>query len=186
MITEKIYDEVLGVLIKAYEDGTLLRTSPCGCEIGNLIAHYNGYKYDPIALKYDTMPAKWITKDGKDVYPTWIFKFVTVEVENPNNEEYIYKHRIIGSKCQILYPHNPEGYHQLRSIPLPLKILLDIEWAFETAPYGEDDDEGMFNGLMASIEILDKYFQASKEKSEQKKNRLKEVYNNKLSSRQLV
>lgn len=55
------------------------------------------------------------------------------------------------------------GFEQIscRSLPTQktkfgysLKELAKIEWAFETAPQGGSQDEWVFNGLLAVVEIL--------------------------------
>lgn len=56
------------------------------------------------------------------------------------------------------------------------KQLAKIEYAFETAPKGNSDDEWMFNGLMAVIDVLDEIHQnTDKEVTEVSKKKFEKV-----------
>lgn len=44
MKNKELFDKTVGILVKAYQEGTLKHNEPCGCAIGNLIAGNNGIK----------------------------------------------------------------------------------------------------------------------------------------------
>lgn len=53
-----------------------------------------------------------------------------------------------------------QGLWALGLLQLPLSVMRDLEWYFELGNEIEGtNDERMFNGLLAAIEVLDKYFE---------------------------
>lgn len=60
------------------------------------------------------------------------------------------------SKNQFFKPREYYGNakHEIDSTGYPLKSLMRIEYAFETARKGKCSDDWMFNGLMAVVDVL--------------------------------
>lgn len=70
--------------------------------------------------------------------------------------------RYAGRLVQTLHESEwtSQGLWALSLLEMPLGVLRDLEWYFELGnEVGETPDEKMFNGLMAAIEVLDKYFE---------------------------
>lgn len=128
-------------------DDKLEAGSPCGCGIGNII--YAAAKEDG---KTELISRMYATD--------WINAFVTRKKDNlySMGSEPRCIVRDNGVLVQVI-GHSPhEGLHVLSIVHLPTKILMKLEWEFETTEMGNNPDEIMFNRLMACIAVLDKYF----------------------------
>ena len=61
-----------------------------------------------------------------------------------------------GEQTLVKSRYVGEAKKQIDGTGYSLKQLMKIEFAFETADEGDSQDEWMFNGLMAVIDVLDK------------------------------
>lgn len=127
MKNESLYNKTLSILIDSYFNHTLEHNNCFACAVGNIIASSCGIK---------------LTKPGmiwaKNV-PHWDSVFMT------------------GYGSQFMYPENYSGEakRQIDSTGYTVQELAKIEFAFETAKKGKNEEDWMFNGLMAVVEVLD-------------------------------
>lgn len=128
MVNKKRFDWAVGVLVKAYLNGTLERKKPHLCGVGNLVCAANGYKL----VKHKTSYI-W-EKEGIPVIPMW--------------DEL---HCVIGGE-QLLRRGDAnecyQGSKQIAATGYTPEETAKIEWAFETG--GPD----MFSGLMSVVDCL--------------------------------
>lgn len=82
---------------------------------------------------------------GDNRYPSWINCFVT---DSNDGSQTIKPEAYRGGAKQEI---DQTGYKW--------QELAKIEYAFETAPKGSSDEDWMFNGLMAVIDVLDEIHQ---------------------------
>lgn len=122
------FEHTIGVLVKAYFEGTLEHGNCAACAVGNIVGAC-GFPQDVPAYMWDDCPT---ALHWKKVFYTsdW-----GRQVINKNG----YTHH---AKTVI----DATGYSW--------EELARIEFAFETAPKGESSDDWMFNGLMAVVEVL--------------------------------
>lgn len=122
------FNHTMDVLVKAYLNNTLMHMECHACAVGNIIND---------ALPFSDLERKELKyhDDG------WVRVFCTfnggAQGQTQNPEKYLGK-----AKKQI----DATGY--------TWQELARIEFAFETAPKGETDDDWMFNGLLAVLEVL--------------------------------
>jgi hypothetical protein len=134
------FDHSVKVLLKAYLNDTLAHGNCYACAVGNLVLDACGYEYVK-ARDVQTMHAKMLLSDTllwRDNLVQWHDVFMTC-----NKNQHI----------------NPNGYagnakNQIDSTGYNWKELSRIEFAFETANQGNSEDDYMFNGLMAVIDVL--------------------------------
>jgi hypothetical protein len=131
MIKEPLYHKTIGILVDAYFDDTLQHGNCSACAVGNLVA-----------------AAKGCTPN--ELRPHWQSIHFVMETTNG----YFFKTKSLFTNPEI-------GLNQLRSTGYTEFETAEIEWAFETAPKGNSEDEWMFNGLMAVIDCLDKIHQVN-------------------------
>lgn len=143
------YNHLVGILRQAYMDDTLEAKCPCNCGVGNILfAEYrsSGRTFD----------------QARDNATEWINAFCTIprreSVRIPpvilrHNREFM---QVAEDKNSI---HYIESELVLQAIKLPIEVLAELEWEFETNQIGGTKDERMFNGLMAAIGVLDKWFE---------------------------
>lgn len=124
------FNHTINVLIKAYFNGTLRHGKCAYCAVGTIV-HASGAPPSPngVIHKYDCSCWKWLFYTDPDTR-TQIFDYT--------------KNRI--HKQIALDTIKPTGYQ--------VDELARIEFAFETAPEGDNADEYMFNGLMAVVDVL--------------------------------
>lgn len=126
MENPELYYKTVDILVQAYFNDTLRHGKCTACAVGNLVAYHMGYTYN-----YNL---GWSEGNSK-----WTSVFYTVF-----GEQYIMP---IG--------YNGDAKVEIESTGYQWEELAKVEYAFECAPYGKNDDEWMFNGLMAVIEALD-------------------------------
>ncbi len=127
MKNKELFDNTVKILVNAYLDNSLVQGNCHACAVGNIIAASMRIKYDK--------NLKWI---GQQV--AWPQVFVTVSFEI----------------AQVKRPWNNTGpaKEQISSTGYTWQELAQIEYAFERARWAKLQEERMFNGLMAVIEVL--------------------------------
>ena len=132
------FNHTVSILVKAYLNDTLEHCNCAACAVGNIIADANGdvplkiLERRKMGLVFDTF------KSMKR--PEWFKVFVT-----PFN----------GARQDLnIDKYIGEAKRQIDSTGYFLRDLAKIEHAFESADYGNDDNEWMFNGLMAVVTVL--------------------------------
>lgn len=132
MKNKELFDKTIGILVKAYFDNTLMHGTCYACAVGNLVCAGMGYKLGGMKQR-----GQW---NGGHAGPYWNNVFVT----NPS------------TMLQIFDIDANEGRakRQIDSTGYSAKELASIEFAFETAPFGNNESDYMFNGLMAVCDAL--------------------------------
>lgn len=131
MKNESLYQDTVDILVNAYFNNTLAHGYCTACAVGNIVAANCGFN-----LERNTM--EWL--DGDDTTTgKWSFVFMTT-----NNIQ-----------CVLPHLYQDEARRQIDSTGYTWQELAKIEYAFESAPRGKSEDEWMFNGLMAVIDVLD-------------------------------
>lgn len=134
MKNKELYHKTIDILVKAYLNDTLLHENACGCAIGNLIAYNKGLSMVFNKEAYNT-PEKL----------RWVG-------DNPEWCKYLSRLRGYWSD---LYPiDNDRALEQIAYTGYSVDEVDRIEKAFESAD-DEDNDNRVFDGLMAVVEALD-------------------------------
>jgi len=139
MKNEELFHKTVAILVKAYLNNTLEHGNCCACAVGNIIAANLRISINPVS---DRM----IKNGWERSQPLWQSVFQTDARAHHQLKDFS---KFTGlAKKQILV----SGYS--------LEQLMQIEFAFETAPDMADydftslDDTWMYNGLMAVIDVL--------------------------------
>ncbi len=132
MKRQELYEKTVDILVQAYFNDTLRHGDCAACAVGNLI---NARK------KFSTEERKKLNALGGYEREGWSEVFCTY---NRTQQEII--------------PFNYKGLakKQIDLTGYTYNQLAKIEKAFETADAGKSDEDWMFNGLMAVIDVLDK------------------------------
>lgn len=131
------FENTVDILVKAYLNGTLLHSNCHACAVGNIVADCMGERVDKNRMMWEKNTPMW-----DDVFCVDYIDYKT------------------GIRSQSLYPQNYHGSSkiQIDSTGYTWQQLSQIEKAFETAPCQRNaksyDEEWMFNGLMAVVDVL--------------------------------
>lgn len=130
----ELYHKTVNILVDAYFNDTLIHNNCHACAVGNIVAANRGFKYVPTCD--EDLKVIW----QQDTDGIWSDVFIT-----------------IANGIQDVYPslYKREAKKQIDATGYSYQDLAKIEYAFETAPKGESNDEWMFNGLMGVIDVLD-------------------------------
>lgn len=123
----------VNILVKAYLNDTLQHGNCYACAIGNMVADSNKIVFTGTSIFRDKKV--W---DDRSKTPYWQDVFITTECE------------------QIFSPQQYEGEakRQIDATGYSWQELAKIEYAFESADLGSNEDDYMFNGLMAVVDVL--------------------------------
>jgi len=135
-----LFDKTLNILVKAYLNNTLQHGHCRVCAVGNLIAANCGYKFTNASVA---------VLDWENGISRWGNVFYTYD----------------GKQLQDLSKYRGEAKKQIDSTGYSVKELSRIEFAFETAPKGNSDEEWMYTGLMAVLSVLQEIHEVSKEEA---------------------
>ena len=119
------FEKTMDILVKAYLNDTLEHGNCHACAVGNLIAAQNGLSYKRDYSDFQ----RW---DGY-IEPHW-YQLVT------------------PVKCD--YGDIEIGTNQINQIGYSIQDTIRIENAFENSERGQNNDDWMFNGLMAVLDVL--------------------------------
>lgn len=131
MKNELLYNKTVNILVQAYFNDTLEHGYCTCCAVGNIVAANMGY-----CISKDRQ--SWIDI----LYPGW-HGWGTVFITS------------LGIQRIDVKSYNGEPKNQIDSTGYTLFELAKIEKAFESAHKGTCDEDWMFNGLMAVIDVLD-------------------------------
>lgn len=134
MKNEQLYNKTVDILVQAYFDNTLVHGNQCGCAVGNIVASNMGIKI----FKGRRGQVFW-SKEAKIWKDAAWYGYITHA--SPQEKEFEYS--ISKAKNQI----KKTGYS--------FSEIGQIEGAFERADFGASEEDFMFNGLMAVIDVLD-------------------------------
>lgn len=164
MINESLYNKTVDILVQAYFDNTLEHQNCFACAIGNLICSANGFSFQ---------------KKGEYICMNHCVTLGWKEIDE------WYNNSSTGfQKIWAKFYRNPKEIHgeikeSVEKTGYCFDELLEIEKAFESVQNVNSDDEYMFNGLMAVIEVLDEIHQNKDEKitkeTKQKFNKSKQL-----------
>lgn len=148
MIREQLYHKTVKILYDAYMNDTLEHGNCCACAVGNLV--YTACEYDKLQSPGFGYKRVW----GDIPYPShdgWATVFLT--------------EANVNSPYQKINPENYDGLakEQIDSTGYTWQELAKIEYAFETADKGNNDEDYMFNGLVAVLEVLKEIHQVTDE-----------------------
>lgn len=130
----ELYQKTVDILVQAYFNDTLEHGNCAACAVGNIIAANNEIDFK----RGDSTPC--LFWDNKRL-PVWGWIFQT---DRDKKRQRFSPESYIGEmKAEI----DSSGYD--------LYDLRKIEYAFEMAEKGNSEEDYMFNGLMAVIEVLD-------------------------------
>ena len=131
MKNKELFNRTVAVLVKAYQNDTLKHGSCRACAVGNLVAAGCG-----INNIFDD--DEWRIKASDEDFRGWTNVFSTSRGE------------------QLIMPENYRGpaKFQIDATGYTWQELAKIEYAFETAPKGDNDDDWMLNGLLAVYDVL--------------------------------
>jgi hypothetical protein len=142
----ELYQKTVDILVDAYFNDTLVHGRCTACAVGNIVAANLGYRIENVLESGRRYP-KWLNRDGKKMsYPAYVDGvpkgWGAVVCSNGEDQK-------VNLKC-----YNGEAKRQIDATGYSVADIALIESSFEKA-IGENEDDRMFNGLMAVIEILD-------------------------------
>ena len=152
------FEHSIDVLVKAFMNNTLEHNNCCACAVGNLVADGIGIKVVP--FKGIVTKAKWESEnDSVSIEKGWPLVFMT---DDKKQKKRSYNYKDLAKK-------------QIDSTGYTWQDLAKIEFAFETADKGNSDDDWMFNGLMAVVDVLAEIHGIDLEKKEEAKSMFKKT-----------
>jgi hypothetical protein len=128
MINEQLYRKTVDILFQAYFNDTLKHDDCSACAVGNMVAANMGITTQQLT------PRIHLRQGWNRVFTTFTS---TRQFINPKG-----------------YVPGSEAKTQIDSTGYCWQDLAKIEFAFETAPKGESDEDWMFNGLVAVLDVL--------------------------------
>lgn len=143
------FNETVNILVKAFLNNTLVSKACTACAVGNIIAHHMGYKVLTQG-EFNATPLfneAWVNKSNNCyIRPSWQNVFMT-----------------ISDSCQIgiekvldknHFWYNIEADRQISSTGYTWQELAKVEFTFEANQKGMTEEDQMFNGLMAVVDVL--------------------------------
>lgn len=137
----ELYNKTVDILFQSYFNDTLRHSNCYACACGNIVAANMGYEFVPNKDKDDEYPAGnimnyrqeivWHTTGGKysSGPDTWY--------DELSSDEYY-----------------ENGRREIECTGYSVKEFYSIERAFEGAARGNSEEDYMFNGLVAVLEVL--------------------------------
>lgn len=127
------FNHSVNVLVRAFMNNTLEHTNCYACAVGNLVADANKLDYSKTGFNGGLVAHR---RNEKRVFP--MFWLNPIGAPGCIEEEFVTN--------DVLLECETTGYSVYE--------LALIEKAFEGAEEGKSDDEWMFNGLMAVVDVL--------------------------------
>lgn len=140
-----LLNKTISILVKAFQDDTLIHGNCSACAVGNLVLANGNFT---TKISEETPNKPWAGK--------WRFLFMT---------------DFVSKKQQIYIENEMDNVVQkvISSTGYIWQDLAKIEYAFETAHRGKSADEYIFNGLMAVVDTLMLIHEATPEETESAK-----------------
>lgn len=137
MIKENLYHKTVDILVQAYFNDTLQHGNCYACAVGNMVMANMGITMlrDPTSIK--------------DIYWKGYSSYGNIDGKLQNSDWF---DLIKGTLCDS---RKDEAHRQIESTGYSVSDIDKIETAFEGADYGTSNEDWMFNGLMAVIDVLD-------------------------------
>jgi hypothetical protein len=161
MKNKELFDKTVSILVKAYFEGTLRHTDPCGCAVGNLIAFNNNYKI--VGSLEDAVRLRWKNQIDSTVKQRWCSvhicgdftrSFTEFDSKRGHLDDATKKKRLeIGVK-QL----KSTGYTPTQTALI--ERAFEIDW--ELTDIGDGDSDG-FKGLMAVVDVLQEIHECTDE-----------------------
>jgi hypothetical protein len=127
------FNQTVNILVQAYLNNTLVHGNCYACAVGNIIASKMNYSF--VKCKDDpNRKVVWETTGGyyDTTAPMW---YTYISMNQPDN-----------MPKQVI--------DQIKSTGYSFYEIQRIEWAFERCKRSASEDEYMFNGLMAVVDVL--------------------------------
>lgn len=132
------FNHTVNVLVKAYLDNTLRHGNCSACAVGNIVG---GPEWSALFI---TMDEKCQLVAGEDeICAEWRFRKGIYKLSQLPESTVAKAKEILTAAREMV---KLSGYS--------IQELMRIEFAFETSDKGNNDDEWMFNGLMAVVDQL--------------------------------
>lgn len=133
------FENSVNVLVQAYLSDTLLHGNCYACAVGNLVAAGMGYSF---------VRTKGLNYFADDCYKlTW-------NVTGGDYDDSFHAGWYSHVRGWVSSRDKTQGMLEVQSVGYTINELNRIETAFERATRGNSDDEWMFNGLMAVVDVL--------------------------------
>ena len=145
MKNKEQFDWTVGVLVKAYLEGTLEHTNCAACAIGNLVAAKRNYQINGLI---------WTNSDGDKIEPSWGYLQFLGNLRN----DIPFEHKKRHPKDKALSELAATGYR--------VWDTCKIEKSFEMV-YGTEDDQ--YHGLLAVVDALIEIHQGNEEERDEAK-----------------
>lgn len=138
MKKQKLFEKTVGILVHAFRNDKLQHGNCRACAVGNIVAANMGIdnQDDRSWTAVGTKPPGVLF----GILPVgWAELFITVNGKQSRRD---------STEASF------EAIHQVAVTGYTVDELAKVEFAFETAPKGMDDDEWMLNGLLAVYDVL--------------------------------
>lgn len=150
------FENTVDILVKAYLNGTLEHSNCYACAVGNIVAYATGKKF----IRSYAFMREWKWKDCD--YPA-------AGNDTGGWGQVITTCCLDGVPQVNLNNFYGEAKIQIESTGYSPTELSKIEFAFERADEGYSEEEWMFNGLMAVVEVLAEIHQINIDQKESAK-----------------
>jgi hypothetical protein len=150
---KQLFDQTVSDLVTAYISNELRHGECSACAVGNILKRF---AKDLLIPNYSIWSCLFVTKTSFGKQTQLIAK---------SDNEYI-RHGLTIEKISLTEEYlTPSSRFNamvnkacanrlIEASGYTMEELARVELAFETAPVGESDDEWMFNGLMAVVDVL--------------------------------
>lgn len=142
MKNKELFDRTIAILVKAYQQDTLMHTNCYACAVGNIVAGNMNIGYEKCnnvqyRITWDTEGGGYMPQN------TWLKLFNS----GPHNQPTELQRKLATEQI------NSTGY--------TIEQLKKIEEVFENECQDDDDDFDGYKGLMAVVDILMKIHKAA-------------------------
>lgn len=138
MKNKELFDKTVSILVNAYHKDKLIHGDCSACAVGNIIAANAG-----IENNHSLSEWRQVFDIDRSHNPLlWSTVFNTCS----DNGHQVFYHDNYNKCDKTRYQIDLTGYSLLD--------LANIEFSFETADQGENEEEYMFNGLMKVVDAL--------------------------------
>lgn len=133
------FEHSVNVLLKAYLNDTLEHGKCSACAVGNMLGTERWSHYFVTASNEEGEFTQHKHKEGFVYGINWFGLITCIPFDDLPLD---------------VKPKAIEGKEAIKNSGYSIENLQEIEFAFETAPMDNSEDDYMFNGLMAVIDVL--------------------------------